>query len=380
MPKRLLIVGILLLIGLGSLEPLDELLSALAHLLANRNVDVLLASLLAKSLEGVLRDEIVLVVLKKNGRDLRDEVWLLDTNETLSSTEEGLLVTLRGDHTLQHDTAGLDLLDDVLVKDGLCQNSQSPVLGLDVELLGLEVDLDILDLGNTTLGLGLLEDPLAESIVGTTSILTVLLAFNDKRVLQVIRKSKSTSFDGGLGHVDRPLNLLLSLWLVELLGLGVDATGELIVASGINLVVAIVVAIVGATFIGASTAVGLVAVVGIAVLLSLLPGSAFSLLSGLVLLALLGSVLQDERRKLLARIGLADCAASLAVEENAVVLDVDNGLGVLAAAAEDKLFDEAIKVVLQLGGFVCTVDNPAVVLGIDVGLSSQLETKVLDYV
>ena len=115
-----------------------------------------------------------------------------------------------------------------------------------------------------------------------------------------------------------------------------------------------------------------------AVALGLLSSSALSLLGGLVLLALGGELLQDEGRQLLARVGLGDGTTSLAVHENALVLDANNSLGILATSAEDELVDEAVEVVLQLGSLMGSVDDPAVILGVVGGLGTEFETEVLD--
>ena len=71
-------------------------------------------------------------------------------------------------------------------------------------------------------------------------------------------------------------------------------------------------------------------------------------------------------------------ATSLAVQDDAFVLDVDDRLGVLAVPAEHELGDEAIEIILELVGIMSTIDNPAIVLGVCVGLSTQLEPKVFD--
>ena len=60
------------------------------------------------------------------------------------------------------------------------------------------------------------------------------------------------------------------------------------------------------------------------------------------------------------------------------ILDMDDRFGVLAVPAEDKFGDEAVEVVLELGGLVGAVDDPAVILGIDVGLGTQLKSEILD--
>jgi hypothetical protein len=158
------------------------------------------------------------------------------------------------------------------------------------------------------------------------------------------------------------------------LGLSVNAAGELVVATGIHAEISVVIILVGAT-VGAAISI---LVDSSAVTLSLLSSSALGLLGGLVLLALGRELLQDEGRQLLARVGLGDGTTGLAVHENALVLDANNSLGVLAASAEDKLVDEAVEVVLQLRGFVGTVDDPAIILGVVGGLSTEFETEVLD--
>lgn len=71
-------------------------------------------------------------------------------------------------------------------------------------------------------------------------------------------------------------------------------------------------------------------------------------------------------------------AASLAVHQDVTILDADDGLRVLAVFAKDELGDVTIKIVLQLAGFVSTVDDPAIVLWVDVRLSTKFEAKVLD--
>jgi hypothetical protein len=375
--KRLLFVRRLLLlivlVTLSGLEPLDELLGALANLLAGRQVDVLLAGLGAPSLEGLLGNKVVLVVLKQDGRDLRDEVRLLHTDETLETTEESLLVLLGRDHTLEHAAAGLDLLDDVLVEDGLSKNGDSLVLGLDTEFLGLEVDLDIVKLRDTTLGLTLRKDPLAKLVVGVTLCVLVLGALDDESALEVGRQISGTSLDGFLGHIDFPFDLLLLLDLVKLLCLSVNAASELIITAGVESEITIIIVLVGAAVVAAVTILD-----SSAVALSLLSGFALGLLGGLVLLALGRELLQDEGRQLLARVRLGDGTASLAVHENALILDANNSFGILATSAEDELVDETVEVILQLRSLVGSVDDPAVILGVVGGLGTEFETEVLD--
>lgn len=68
----------------------------------------------------------------------------------------------------------------------------------------------------------------------------------------------------------------------------------------------------------------------------------------------------------------------LAVEQDSSILDDNIGLGVLAFLAENKLVDEAIKIILKLGGLMSTVDDPAIIGRVGVGLSSELEPEVLN--
>ena len=369
--RRLLLI---VLVALSSLEPLDELLSALADLLAGGQVDVLLAGLGAPGLESLLGNKVVLVVLKQDGRDLRDEVRLLHTDEALETTEESLLVLLGRDHTLEHAATGLDLLDNVLIEDGLGKDCDGLMLGLNTELLGLEVDLNIIKLGDTTLSFTLREDPLAELVVRVALTVLVLATLDDESTLEVSRQISGTSLDGFLRHVDLPFNLLLLLGLVELLCLSVNAASELIIAAGIESEITIIIVLVGAA-VGAAVAI---LVDSSAVTLGLLSSSALSLLSGLVLLALGRELLQDEGRQLLARVGLGDGTASLAVHENALILDANNSLGILATSAQNELVDETVEVVLELRCLVGSVDDPAVILGVVGGLGAEFETEVLD--
>jgi hypothetical protein len=68
------------------------------------------------------------------------------------------------------------------------------------------------------------------------------------------------------------------------------------------------------------------------------------------------------------------------IKENTSVLDDYIGLGILAFLAENELVDEPVKVVLQLGSFMGTVDNPTVVGRVRVGLGTEFETEILDYI
>jgi hypothetical protein len=72
--------------------------------------------------------------------------------------------------------------------------------------------------------------------------------------------------------------------------------------------------------------------------------------------------------------------ASLAVKKDMTVLDDYFGLRVLAFLAENELINEAIKVILQLRGLVGTVDDPTIVGGVGIGLGSEFEAEVFDYI
>lgn len=74
-------------------------------------------------------------------------------------------------------------------------------------------------------------------------------------------------------------------------------------------------------------------VVSIIGFLGLFTSLTICLLCGLVLLALLWLVLQDEGAELEARIDFGLLTASLAVEGNATVFDLDIGLRILALLA-----------------------------------------------
>jgi len=372
--RRLLIVVIRVLLTLSSLEPFEELLGVLADLLAGCDINVLLAGLVTPSLENLLGDKVVLVVLDEDTRDLVGHVWVLETNETLSTTEQGLFMTFRSNHTLEHGSTGVDLLDHVLVKESLGKHSEGPVLGLDVEFLGLEVDVDILNLGDATLFFSLAQNPFSELVVRVGAFaITIFVLLVESSTLEIGWELLHTSLDSFLRDINSPLNLLLFFRLIEFLGFGVDALEKFIsvitvAVLGIAIVVLLVTAFSWTTFSTSSSA------------LCFLSSLAVGLLGRLVLLALDRGVLQDERRQLLAKVDIGTLATSLAVEHNVTVLDMDNGFWVLAVLAQNESVDETIEVVLKLGGLVGTVDDPAVILGVNVGLGTQFETKVLDQV
>jgi len=60
------------------------------------------------------------------------------------------------------------------------------------------------------------------------------------------------------------------------------------------------------------------------------------------------------------------------------IFDLHVGLRVLAILAQDESGDEAIKRILQLGSFVCSVNDPAVIGCAIVGLCAKFEAEVFD--
>jgi hypothetical protein len=204
--KSLVRLLLALLITLSLVEPLDELLSALAHLAAGRQVDVLLAGLGTPGLESFLRDEVVLVDLEQDARDLADKFRVVVSDKALKTTEEGLLVLLRRDQLLEHGRARGDLLDNASSEDGLGKDSGCAVLGLDAELLSLEIDVGVGNLVDVALLLGGVVNPLAELVVNAFLLsLTILsLVIEGERVLEVIGKGLSASLNGLFRHVDGP--------------------------------------------------------------------------------------------------------------------------------------------------------------------------------
>lgn len=284
-------------------------------------------------------------------------------------------------YLLEHAGTLRNLSNNILVKDSLSKHVQSSVLCLNTELLCFNVDLNVLQVADSpSLGFSSAYDPIAKLIVSTVAAtvdFAVLVAFSeDELLLKVVRKLFSASLHCFFRNVNGPDIIFGSLILIDFLGFGVDATGELIIA---------------ASFHGEITVFGLGIVrvalarsgVAVAILLSLavLFGlSAARLLLRLVLLALLGLIFQDEGAQLQAKVYVRALTACLAVEYDVAIFDVDVGFGVLALFAKDELGDEAIKVILELGSLVGAVDDPAIVAGIDVRLSAQLEAEVLDNV
>jgi hypothetical protein len=111
---------------------------------------------------------------------------------------------------------------------------------------------------------------------------------------------------------------------------------------------------------------------------SFLASLAIGLLGCLVLFAFLGLVLDNEGRQLETRINIGALATSLAIKGDDFILDVDLGFGILALLAQNKLGNESIKIVLQFIGLVGSVDDPAIISRVGVGLSAKFKSEVLD--
>lgn len=264
------------------------------------------------------------------------------------------------DHT---GTLG-DLGKNVVIEEGLAENNDSLGLALNAELLGLDVDLNGVDVVNAVLLSGLVENPGSKLVVdGAATGLAVLVVTKAELLLELVGELSLAGLDGLLAHVHSPV-VILDLDL----GSGRLNLFKLIVAS----VVAVGArTVVRAIFTARGIAVGLFAAV-------LLLGAASSLFGSLVLLAALALMLGDETAQLEADIDVGALTASLAVKQDARVQDDEVGFGVQALLAENKLLDEAIEELLQLASLVGTVDDPSVVLGVGVGLGTKLKGKVLD--
>lgn len=269
-------------------------------------------------------------------------------------------------YLLEHALTLGDLSNNVLVEDGLNQDLDSAVLALDAEFLRLDVDINGVNIIDTALLIALRQDPVTELVVhGVAALLIIVL--EAELLLELARKLSLASLDSLLADIYSPVILVgrpdLGSLRLELL--------ELIVTSRITV---LVVGLVGGAILG-----GIFAAVVASVLAAvLLLGLAGSLALRLILLALLRLVLQDKAAELEAEINIGALTASLAVENNVAILDDVLGLGVLALLAENEFVDEAVEVLLELGSVVGAVDDPTVVLGVDVGLSTELEPEVLD--
>jgi len=165
--------------------------------------------------------------------------------------------------------------------------------------------------------------------------------------------------------------LLDFVLLGDFSSLGLDLL-KLIVAT--NVLIAILVGTVLGSFIAASTVLAVGAICSVAVLSSLLGSPSL----GLVLLTLLGLVLEDEATKLEAKVNISTLTTGLAVKKDVVILDDNVGLRILALLAENELVDETVEMILEFRSIVSAVDDPTVVLGINVGLGTKFKTEVLD--
>lgn len=275
-------------------------------------------------------------------------------------------------HLLEHASALGDLSTDVLVEDGLDEDQDGAVLGLNTQLLGLHVDVDGVDLVNRALLLCLGQDPVAKIVVDGVATFLLVIISNVQLLLELARELRLTGLDSLLADIDGPIIISDLSFNIDLRGFSLHLL-ELIVATGVAIVVVAVGAILG-SFLAAAAAAVLLASAAV-LLLGLLGSPALSLV---FLATLLGLVLEDEAAQLEAEINVGALATGLAIKDDVAILDDDVGLGVLALLAENELVDEAIKVVLELGRVMSAVDDPAVVLGIHVGLGTQLEAKVLD--
>ncbi len=276
---------------------------------------------------------------------------------------------------LEHAGAGIDLFHDAVVKDGLSQDREGLVLALDAEFLGLEIDLHVLELSHSAFLFGSLDHPRAKLVVAVGFAIAVFVIIDNERALEVVGKLFGTSLDGLFGSVHRPLDFLDVINLIDLLGVGLDAAGKFIVAASVDLVVAVLFGGIVRVAISRASVARLVLVVPEP---GFFPSPAFGFFRGLVLLALLGLVLEDKRAQLQAEIHVGALAACLTVQHDAAILDLDVCFRVLAFLAENESGDEAIKIVLELGSLVSSIDDPTIVVGIRVGLGTKLEAKILD--
>lgn len=245
------------------------------------------------------------------------------------------------------------------------------MLGLNAQLLGLEVNLNRVNLVNATLALRLALDPVSELVVdGVTTLAVVVVIAKAKLLLEITGKLSLAGLDSFLAHIHCPF-VVLDFDCEILSGVSLQLV-ELAVATSIAvLVLQFIGAVLGAVFGATSSTI----LVGSTILLGLLGSPALSLVF-LVLLA--GLVLENITTKLEAKINSSALTTSLAIKKNAIILNFDIGFGVLAALAEYKLVDEAIEMILKLASLVGTIDDPTIILGVMVGHGTQLEAEVLD--
>ena len=141
----------------------------------------------------------------------------------------------RGIYLLQHARTFRDLLNNVLVKYSLGQHSKCLMLALNPQLLGLHVDVNIINPAHPTFFLFCgVKDPASKMIVrGIASAFAVLIAiFNDETFLHLAGEILSTSFDGGFRGVDSPDIILGKRTSFDVLGFGADLADEIIITTG----------------------------------------------------------------------------------------------------------------------------------------------------
>ena len=82
----------------------------------------------------------------------------------------------------------------------------------------------------------------------------------------------------------------------------------------------------------------------------------------------------------MAHVQSEDMAARLARSPDHVFLHFQDSLRVFALLAQDELLDEAVEYVLHLASVVTAVDDVPLSLDVQLGLSTQLEPKVLGHI
>lgn len=271
-------------------------------------------------------------------------------------------------YLLQHARTLGDLSANILVKQSLDENLDSPMLALNAEFLGLDVDVDGVDVINGALLGGLSHDPVAELIVDGITAFLILVVANVELLLELAWKLSLAGFDSLLADINSPIIILDLSFGVEFRGLSLHLL-KLVIAAGVTVLIVAVGAVLRAIF-----AAAVAILFSGAVLLSFAGSLSFSL----ILLALLGLVLEDKTTQLEAKVHVGTLTTSLAIEDNVAILDNVLSLRVLALLAENEFVDKAVKMVLKLGGIVSTIDDPTIILGVHVGLSSKLKTEVLD--
>jgi hypothetical protein len=255
------------------------------------------------------------------------------------------------------------------------------VLRLNSELLGFDIDVDVVKFAHTTrlLSRGAY-DPAPKLFVGAVAAAVAVAVFVDvvenKLLFQVVWKLLGACLDRLLRHVDCPVIVLDFGSNVQLLGLGIDPPGELVVTASFDADFSILfVSVIRVASSGSG--LGISIWLYIAVFLGL--GSA-SLFVAFVLLSLLRLIFQDEGAKFQAQINIGALSTRLAVQNDVAVLDNDIRLRILALLAENEFADKTIKIILKLGCFMSPIDNPTVVGRVCVGLRTQLESEILDHI